>query len=483
MKPFHVSIALFLACALFLFGCPSEMEPPPVCSNLCPPGQTQAAYPNCECSGSEYDPGTGGVSGYCTNMCPPGYAHYGYPDCTCYGTGVGGMGDIGDLGGMGGANVSGGLGGTGGMGVPNVPPISIGDSGGSGGYSWGTSNIGSQEDILLTGGPASPSTSYGMLLVLLTATNSDEIAYDGAEISIGSLSAYRAGVGGGWELLQGGVKNYSLKHLDGRLALIGRGRIGIGGQTRILLELRNVTVSYGDEAYPVRAPKSMYAFVSLVPLRASGTSAVTLNLDLTRTFTVSEDGFTYFTPAGDITSTMGVTYLVKDDGATEVSGGRVMLREDFAVNATGDSIYVVVDGITANCMDNCIDECPAPYSAVCHAACAQHCAGAPSEFETACFDGTQLNSCSTINKPYYCGPDGDFSADCKNCGCPVNQVCKSDGLCVTAEVKVCSDGTLPNRCSGTNKPNYCSGDGKMIQLCTVCGCPSGKICRSDGRCG
>ena len=44
----------------------------------------------------------------------------------------------------------------------------------------------------------------------------------------------------------------------------------------------------------------------------------------------------------------------------------------------------------------------------------------------------------------------------------------------------CSDGTAYSQCSAT-KPKYCD-NGNLVDKCSVCGCPSGYNCQSDGEC-
>ncbi|RLF31331.1 MAG: hypothetical protein DRM98_05765, partial [Thermoplasmata archaeon] len=46
--------------------------------------------------------------------------------------------------------------------------------------------------------------------------------------------------------------------------------------------------------------------------------------------------------------------------------------------------------------------------------------------------------------------------------------------------QTCSDGTLYGQCS-LEKPKYCD-NGKLVNKCNVCGCPSGYSCQEDGSC-
>jgi hypothetical protein len=59
MKLVHAALlACVIVAALLLFGCAqSGMEEPKVCHSLCSPGQTQAPYPDCSCSGTPYGGG------------------------------------------------------------------------------------------------------------------------------------------------------------------------------------------------------------------------------------------------------------------------------------------------------------------------------------------------------------------------------------------------------------------------------------------
>ena len=56
---------------------------------------------------------------------------------------------------------------------------------------------------------------------------------------------------------------------------------------------------------------------------------------------------------------------------------------------------------------------------------------------------------------------------------------KRDGTCPQDCIK-CSDGTRYGECS-TTKPKYCD-NGKLVDKCSVCECPSGQQCQPDGSC-
>ncbi len=59
MKLVHaVLLACIVVAALVIFGCTaSGMTAPKVCHSLCSPGQSQAPYPNCGCSGVPFSSG------------------------------------------------------------------------------------------------------------------------------------------------------------------------------------------------------------------------------------------------------------------------------------------------------------------------------------------------------------------------------------------------------------------------------------------
>lgn len=91
-----------------------------------------------------------------------------------------------------------------------------------------------------------------------------------------------------------------------------------------------------------------------------------------------------------------------------------------------------------------------------------------------CFDGTEYGKCSFL-KPKYCDK-GALKPNCQKCGCPADQVCIETGECIPK----CSDGTLFGRCSG-NQPFYCI-KGSLVENCHKCGCYEGGACQADGRC-
>lgn len=142
-----------------------------------------------------------------------------------------------------------------------------------------------------------------------------------------------------------------------------------------------------------------------------------------------------------------------------------------------------------------------------------------------CSDGTAAGSCS-VEKPKLCydGATPKLVDSCSSCGCPLGEVCavnqsctscvcpsaKSevcvitggapwhtlkktfDNLCVAecqgfrdtdvVRNESCKDcGYVQNGACSITKPRYCN-DGELIELCTVCGCPSGKTCMRTGKC-
>lgn len=82
------------------------------------------------------------------------------------------------------------------------------------------------------------------------------------------------------------------------------------------------------------------------------------------------------------------------------------------------------------------------------------------------------------SQPQYCN-NGNLVYDCSMCGCPSGKVCQSNGICGTTS-QTCSDGTSYGQCSAT-KPQYCD-NGNLINKCGTCGCPSGQTCQVDGSC-
>ncbi|MBI2546442.1 hypothetical protein HYV81_04635 [Candidatus Woesearchaeota archaeon] len=83
----------------------------------------------------------------------------------------------------------------------------------------------------------------------------------------------------------------------------------------------------------------------------------------------------------------------------------------------------------------------------------------------------QSGSCACSNTQSSCGTYPSCSA------CGANQACQGN-QCVTTS---CSDGTPVNTCSAT-KPQYCNSGGTLVNSCSTCGCPSGKVCQGDGSC-
>jgi hypothetical protein len=95
-----------------------------------------------------------------------------------------------------------------------------------------------------------------------------------------------------------------------------------------------------------------------------------------------------------------------------------------------------------------------------------------------CSDDTVYGQCSTA-KPKYCN-NGTLENKCDTCGCPDGKTCQSNGTCTTTSTQKCTDGTVYGRCSAT-KPKYCN-NGTLINNCSICSCPAGKSCESDGHC-
>lgn len=91
-----------------------------------------------------------------------------------------------------------------------------------------------------------------------------------------------------------------------------------------------------------------------------------------------------------------------------------------------------------------------------------------------CFEGTEYGKCSSV-KPKYCD-NGALKPNCQKCGCPSDQVCIENGECIPK----CSDGTLFGKCSKT-QPFYCF-KGNLLENCFKCGCYEGGACQADGRC-
>ncbi len=115
--------------------------------------------------------------------------------------------------------------------------------------------------------------------------------------------------------------------------------------------------------------------------------------------------------------------------------------------------------------------------------------------DTSCGNFPSCNNCNnqdTYSSNYCSGISiyrnfSDYSCASQSCNpiitpqlqqdCAANQACQNN-QCVT---QTCSDGTPVNSCSAT-KPLYCNSGGTLINSCSTCGCPSGKVCQGDGSC-
>ena len=84
-----------------------------------------------------------------------------------------------------------------------------------------------------------------------------------------------------------------------------------------------------------------------------------------------------------------------------------------------------------------------------------------------CTNGICQNAlCSCSNTVSSCGT----YPICVTCG--ANQICQNN-QCIT---QTCSDGTIINQCSAT-KPLYCNSGLSLVNSCSTCGCPAGKVCQ------
>ena len=465
-------VVIAIAAAFLLaFGCTGPvnntggMESPRVCRDYCEPGQIQAPYPDCSCSGGTVGPmPTAGPGGYNWTPVPGGNGSSG--------GGGGGGGTGGGTGGTGGTggNGTGGSGGTGASGTN-------GSQAGTGGAGWGVTG----DDVLRYGSAALASDQEGMIIVLIGSRNANESPYSAVSLGVGAVSTYRPGAGGGWSTLSTGTKTIELKGLGGKHALLSQGRAGVGVHTRLLVELTNLSVSYNGSARAVTLPKGYYVIIDGVPLTRSGTSAVKLTFDLNRSVSMSRDGNAMiFTPVVEIESLDNVRHIIGDDGIVSLSAGTLELKELAIFDESGTAVYTVEGGVVASCMENCTDACLNRTSALCFARCSPQCLGVADTIASACDDGTPYNTCSR-RKPAYC-VTGTYLMRCGTCGCPESYDCLADGTCRYTPFAEGGAACSGEYCVDGNPPIACRG-GQFTQDCVACGCPEGKDCRtSDGVC-
>lgn len=103
------------------------------------------------------------------------------------------------------------------------------------------------------------------------------------------------------------------------------------------------------------------------------------------------------------------------------------------------------------------------------------------EYNQTCTSGECINNfCSPYCGNSVCEPGAgeNQTTCCMDCGCSLHEFCNTTSQCQMSPQ--CSDGTYYSECSAT-KPQYCS-NGTLINNCTLCGCPSGQNCGSDGAC-
>ena len=447
MKPLN-EFAVLIVTALLIAGCVGPvnnsggMESPQVCRVYCSPGQTQAPYPDCSCSGGGIEP-------------MPTAGGYGWTPVP-----------------------GGGTGGTGGTtGTPGGLVNWTRPDAGLTGAGWGTT----AEDVMRAGTAAQVGEGEGMIVIMLGTKNANETPFSSINLTTGAVSTYHPGAGGGWSTLSTGTKDFELKGLAGRQILISQGRTGEGVHTRFLIEFRNLTVSYNGSTAVVGVPKTYLVIVGGVPVTHSATSAVRLTLDLNRS--ISRDpvgGWFIFTPVFQIDSLHMVRYSVMDDGTIDFRAGTLDLSEIAIFNATGASSYSVLGGALSDCVSSCASHCSNIASATCHNTCVSQCFGVVDIVPDSCDDGTAYNSCST-HKPLYC-VTGTYILRCSSCGCPQDQECLSDGTCRLAPVATGGAACSFEGCVSGSPPMACRG-GQFTQDCVACGCPDGKNCRAeDGVC-
>jgi len=405
-----LSLACILAAFIVMSGCAARdsgpgMTMPKVCANLCKLGQTQAAYPDCSCSGGTSGGGLGQV-GVCGNLCGIGQSRAQYPDCSCSGgTSGGGLGGVHSGGGVAAGALS-----------PSY-------------YEWEYVND------YLYGAPASARDAQGMLLVSAAASDSAGRAIHGINATVGPVSTYLEGPGGGW--VYASVRNTTvmLSALGNSSMPVGLNRVWTGKYARITFEVANLSGAdeYGDPV-AIFLPQGKYAVVAMIPVSPGATSAVQLVFDLADSFTAAANGSFAFTPVIEVRSFSGVNYLVTDGGAVQLSSGTLLLSETVRFNERGESGYTVLGGTGSSCVRNCTLDCAQPAAPACNTACASACmADVGSDRARFCSDGTPFGECARV-KPFLCRVGGGYLADCSGCGCPQNQSCNRDGTCSMIEL-------------------------------------------------
>jgi len=91
--------------------------------------------------------------------------------------------------------------------------------------------------------------------------------------------------------------------------------------------------------------------------------------------------------------------------------------------------------------------------------------------------GGDCLSCSSANS---CQDYQDDKITCQTDPCGFGNCKWENDKCISIQLQTCSDGTLYGECSQT-KPKYCD-NGRLIDKCSVCGCPEGSTCQADGSC-
>ncbi|VVC71632.1 Uncharacterised protein [uncultured archaeon] len=506
-------IALALVSFLLFSGCTFQptggngMQPPHVCENFCPIGETQAPYPGCECSGGSG--GRGGQAHFCDNLCGIGQTQAPYPDCSCSGGGGGGgQGHFcGNLCGIGetqapypSCTCSGGNGGGGlnPVGVcPNLCPISTSQSpypncgcygGGityTGGGGVGVVNPVSYGGGLLMGGEASNRTTQGAMLVVFTAKNGGASPFGNITAVVGRVSAYLEGAGAGWVFVSTGNKTVDFQSLGNKSEEVAFNRMWVGKYARLAIEFISMNATYRESQGTLGAllPANGYAFVMMSPVSESAISAVELVFDVNKSFVPAANGSGLeFRPSVEVRSINNAEYLLKDDGSVDIYSGNLSLSELASFDAQGNSGYQLLGGESSQCVYNCTAGCAQPQDPQCNYNCALACMGEPvNPRYNRCDDGTPFGYCSD-RKPWLCLTTNKYFADCVACGCNFGQQCDSHTGTCGAINETCYEVTLVGQCFENNKPYKCSQGFTSIADCRSCGCPSGKYCQADGSC-